>query len=68
MSPRLQEAIASPEGLMIAGMTALTLVVSWLVLRWLLQAHDRREAERIRQEIEAGQRRLSPEDAARRTP
>jgi len=68
MSTRLQEVIASPEGIMIAGMTALALVVSWCILLWLMHAHDRRAEARIRQEIEAGQRRLSPEDAARRTP
>lgn len=59
MSPRLQELITSPEGLMIAGMTALMLAIAWLTLAALLNWHDRRERRRIAAEIEAASRSQS---------
>lgn len=68
MSPRLQELITSPEGLMIAGMTALMLVIAWLTLAALLNWHDRRGRRRITAEIEAGANRRDPQDPARWTP
>lgn len=68
MSPRLQELITSPEGLMIAGMTALMLVAAWLTLAALLNWHDRQERRRINTEIEASARRRDPQDPARWTP
>ncbi len=57
MSPQLQEAIRSPEGLMIAGMTAIAMsclfVLFTVVANWL----DRR-AETRRQQSVAEDRRM----------
>ncbi len=69
ISPRLQELITSPEGLMIAGMTAVALAAGWAILGALLRSHERRERKRIAAEIEAAARfKRQPEDAARWTP
>ncbi len=69
ISPRLQEAIASPEGITIAGLTAIVVLGTWWVLHWALTAHERRQRRRITAEIEAAANyRKRPEDAARWTP
>lgn len=79
MSPRLQELILSPEGLMIAGMTALMLVVAQVLLLvclrwhdddWRRHGHQPKPTGRVRPQPphEGSSARRDPQDPARWTP